>query len=105
MPSHEDLDFSAGLDFESSIITKSHLILQDIDILSEMAAHNLIHVNLSITTLNQTLFKKMEPRASSPGKRIECLRSLSAANIPTGVMFAPLIPGLNYEEMDYEENN
>ena len=83
-----------------SIITKNHLILQDLDILREMAAYNLVHVNLSITTLKQELSEKMEPRASAPNKRLACLRSLADAQIPVGIILAPLIPGLNHEEMD-----
>lgn len=80
------------------IITKSALILRDLDILSQMARDGLVRVALSITTIDRKLARAMEPRASSPSKRLEAMRTLSEAGIPTSVMVAPIIPGLN----DYE---
>jgi len=81
-------------------VTKSALITRDIDILAPMAADNLAKVALSVTSLDHHLARKMEPRASTPARRIEALRQLSAAGIPTTVMFAPLIPGLNDHELE-----
>ena len=82
------------------IVTKNHLITRDIDILGDMARRNLAEVFLSVTTLDKTLARDMEPRASAPHRRIEAIRALSAAGIPTGVMTAPMIPGLNDHEME-----
>jgi DNA repair photolyase len=82
------------------IVTKNHLITRDIDILADMAKRNLAEVFLSVTTLDKTLARDMEPRASAPHRRIEAIRALSAAGIPTGVMTAPMIPGLNDHEME-----
>jgi DNA repair photolyase len=82
------------------IVTKSALIQRDIDILAPMAAEGLARVFLSVTTLDRKLARSMEPRAATPEKRIETIRALSAAGIPTGVMTAPLIPALNDEEME-----
>ena len=82
------------------IVTKSALITRDIDILASMAKDNLAKVALSITSLDHHLARKMEPRASTPQRRLEALRHISAAGIPTAVMFAPLIPGLNDHELD-----
>ncbi len=82
------------------IVTKNSLITRDIDILQDMAKENLARVYLSITSLDHHLSRKMEPRASSPQNRLDAIRKLSRAGIPTGVMFAPAIPGLNDHEMD-----
>jgi DNA repair photolyase len=83
-----------------SIVTKGALITRDIDILAEMAKENLAKVYVSVTTLDHRLSQKMEPRASAPKKRLGAIRELNNAGIPTGVMFAPAIPGLNDHEMD-----
>jgi DNA repair photolyase len=83
-----------------SIVTKSALILRDLDILSRMAARNLVKAALSVTTLDPVLARKMEPRAATPMRRLEALRRLSAAGVPTAVMVAPLIPALNDMEME-----
>ena len=82
------------------IVTKGALITRDIDILAKMARENLARVYVSVTTLDHRLSRKMEPRASTPKKRLEAIQALSKAGIPTGVMFAPAIPGLNDHEMD-----
>jgi len=84
----------------ASIVTKSALIVRDLDILSEMAKLGLIHVGLSVTSLDHILSRKMEPRASTPEKRLEAIRLLSAAGVPTGVMAAPMIPAINDMEME-----
>jgi DNA repair photolyase len=82
------------------IVTKSHLITRDIDILSEMAKHNLARVAVSVTTLDRKLARKMEPRASTPERRLDAIKQLSSAGIPTSVMFAPVIPALNDPELE-----
>ena len=82
------------------VVTKSALVVRDIDILSRMAARGLVKVALSITTLDRGLARAMEPRAATPSKRLEALRQLSAAGIPTQVMIAPIIPALNDHEIE-----
>ncbi len=82
------------------IVTKSPLILRDIDILADMAREGLAKVALSVTTLDRKLARVMEPRAGTPSRRLQAMRVLSDAGIPTGVMFAPVIPALNDGEME-----
>lgn len=82
------------------IVTKSALVTRDIDILSRMAERGLAKVALSVTTLDRMLARTMEPRASTPTKRLEAIRQLSDAGIPTSVMVAPIIPGLTDQEME-----
>lgn len=82
------------------IVTKSALVTRDIDILSRMASRGLARVALSVTTLDRKLARTMEPRASTPEKRLEAMRSLSDAGIPVSVMAAPVIPGLNDHEIE-----
>ncbi len=82
------------------IVTKSALVTRDIDILSRMAERGLAKVALSVTTLDRMLARTMEPRASTPTKRLEAIRQLTDAGIPTSVMVAPIIPGLNDQEME-----
>ncbi|TIU61979.1 MAG: PA0069 family radical SAM protein, partial [Mesorhizobium sp.] len=77
------------------IVTKSALVTRDIDILSRMAERGLAKVALSVTTMDRMLARTMEPRASTPTKRLEAIRQLSDAGIPASVMVAPIIPGLN----------
>lgn len=83
-----------------AIVTKSALVTRDIDILARMARRNLAKVALSITTLDAKLARLMEPRASAPHRRLEALRQLSEAGIPTTVMVAPVIPALNDPEIE-----
>ena len=78
-----------------TITTKSALVVRDLDILSELAKHGLVSVALSITSMDHRLSRKMEPRASTPEKRLEALRLLSEAGVPTVVMAAPMIPAIN----------
>ena len=78
-----------------AIVTKSALVLRDLDILARLASRGLTRVAISITTLDHRLARKMEPRASSPSRRLEAIRQLSAAGVPVAVMTAPLIPALN----------
>ncbi|TPI54973.1 PA0069 family radical SAM protein [Mesorhizobium sp. B3-1-3] len=82
------------------IVTKSALVTRDIDILSRMAERGLAKVALSVTTLDRMLARTMEPRASTPTKRLEAIRQLSDAGIPASVMVAPIVPGLNDPEME-----
>ena len=82
------------------IVTKSNRVLRDIDILADMAKDNLARVAVSITTLDRELARTMEPRAPTPERRIEAIRELTAADVPTTVMTAPMIPALNDHEME-----
>jgi DNA repair photolyase len=82
------------------IVTKSHLVTRDIDILSRMARRNLVRVGISVTTLDAKLARTMEPRAPTPVRRLEALRALSDAGIPTTVMAAPVIPAINDAEIE-----
>ena len=82
------------------IVTKSALVLRDLDILARMAERNLAKVALSVTTLDADLARKMEPRAATPMRRLETLRRLSDAGVPTTVMVAPVIPALNDNEIE-----
>jgi len=83
----------------TGIVTKNFLITRDLDILAEMAEMGLVTVLLSITTLDSGLTRVLEPRTSHPGRRLEALRRLSEAGIPTGVFVAPVIPGLTDSEL------
>ncbi len=82
------------------IVTKSALVLRDMDILSRMAEQGLAKVALSITTLDRKLARTMEPRAATPSRRLETVRALSEAGIPTSVMMGPVIPGLTDCEIE-----
>ncbi|WP_237586929.1 PA0069 family radical SAM protein [Pontibacter russatus] len=82
-----------------SIITKNALILRDLDLLAELNKLGLVHVNISITTLDEKLRQKLEPRTASAAKRLEVVRQLSTAGLPVNVMVAPIIPGLNDSEI------
>ncbi|MGQ2969165.1 MAG: PA0069 family radical SAM protein [Allorhizobium sp.] len=82
------------------IVTKSALILRDIDILKSMAERGLVKVGISVTTLDRKLARTMEPRASTPAKRLEAIKTLSEAGIPVAVMMAPVIPALNDHEIE-----
>ncbi|HRK25047.1 MAG TPA: PA0069 family radical SAM protein [Beijerinckiaceae bacterium] len=82
------------------IVTKSALVMRDIDILAPMAAQGLVKVALSITTLDRSLARAMEPRAATPSRRLEAIRQLSAAGIPVSVLMAPVIPALTDHEIE-----
>ena len=82
------------------IVTKSALVTRDIDILSRMAERGLAKVALSVTTLDRILARTMEPRASTPTKRLEAIRQLTDAGIPASVMVAPIVPGLTDQEIE-----
>lgn len=83
-----------------TITTKSALVCRDLDILKPLAEQNLVRVALSITSMDHILSRKMEPRASTPEKRLEAVRLLSEAGIPTTVMAAPMIPAINDMELE-----
>jgi len=82
------------------IVTKSALIMRDIDILSRMAERGLAKVALSVTTLDRKIARTMEPRAATPPRRLEAMRALNEAGIPVSVMIGPVIPGLNDSEIE-----
>jgi DNA repair photolyase len=82
------------------IVTKSNLVLRDLDILARMAERNLVKVALSVTTLDAKLARTMEPRAATPPRRLEALRQLTAAGVPTSAMVAPVIPAINDSEIE-----
>ncbi|WP_353212165.1 PA0069 family radical SAM protein [Rhodovarius sp.] len=83
-----------------TVVTKSALVLRDADILARMAAKNLAQVAISVTTLDAALARKMEPRAASPARRLAAMAELSRLGIPTAVLAAPMIPGLNDAELE-----
>jgi DNA repair photolyase len=83
-----------------SIVTKSAGVLRDMDILQRLAARGLVRVWLSITTLDATLARCMEPRAGSPERRLAAVAALTQAGVPAGVLAAPMIPGLNDAELE-----
>ncbi len=82
------------------IVTKAALVTRDIDILARMAQRGLAKVALSVTTMDRRLARTMEPRAATPTKRLETIRQLTDAGIPTSVLVAPIIPGLNDQELE-----
>ncbi|HMG80716.1 MAG TPA: PA0069 family radical SAM protein [Xanthobacteraceae bacterium] len=82
------------------IVTKSALVLRDLDILARMAKRNLVKVALSVTTLDAKLARTMEPRAATPPRRLDTLRQLVKAGVPATVMVAPVIPALNDDEIE-----
>lgn len=84
----------------ATITTKSALVVRDLDILQPMAELGLVKVGLSVTSMDHKLSRKMEPRASTPEKRLEALRLLSEAGVPTMVMAAPIIPAINDMELE-----
>ncbi len=83
-----------------TIVTKSALVMRDIDILERMADRGLVKVALSVTTMDRALARAMEPRAATPSRRLEAIKALSSAGVPVGVSVAPVIPGLNDHEIE-----
>ncbi len=81
------------------IITKNALVVRDLDLLVPLAERNLVHVYLSVTTLDEQLARRLEPRTSTPPARLRAIERLTAAGVPVGVMAAPVIPGLNDSEL------
>ncbi|MBI1383517.1 MAG: PA0069 family radical SAM protein [Rhizobiales bacterium] len=82
------------------IVTKSALVLRDLDILSRMAKRDLVKVAISVTTLDRRTARSMEPRAATPGRRLEAIARLAEAGVPTSVMVAPIVPGLTDHEIE-----
>ena len=82
-----------------SIITKNALVTRDLDLLRELAAYRAVHVNISITTLDPELARKLEPRAASPKGRLTAMETLAKAGVPVGVLIAPAIPAINDHEI------
>jgi DNA repair photolyase len=82
------------------ITTKSALIIRDLDVLTELAKLNLVKVAISVTSMDHKLSRKMEPRASSPARRLEAIRLLSEAGVPTAVFASPMIPAINDMELE-----
>lgn len=94
------LQVMAECNHPCSIITKSALILRDLDILAPMAAKNLVRVAVTLGTLDAELHRKLEPRAPRPDKRLATMKALSEAGIPVTIMTAPIIPALNDHEIE-----
>jgi DNA repair photolyase len=94
------LEVLARLNHPVGIVTKSALVTRDIDILGPMAAKGLAKVALSITTLDRKLARSMEPRAATPERRIDAIRQLTEAGVPTTVMVAPIIPAVTDSEIE-----
>lgn len=82
-----------------SVITKSALVARDADVLQELAAHGAAHVNVTITTLDADLARRLEPRAATPERRLQAVAALAGRGVPVNVMVAPVIPGLNDHEI------
>jgi DNA repair photolyase len=83
-----------------AIVTKSASVLKDLDVLTSLASRGLVRVALSVTTLDHRLARKMEPRASTPARRIEAIARLNEAGVPAGAMMAPIIPAINDMEIE-----
>ena len=94
------LEVLARTNHPVAIVTKSALVLRDLDLLAPMAQKGLVKVALSVTTLDPALARKMEPRASSPERRLDTIRQLAEANVPTAVLVAPIIPAINDAEIE-----
>ncbi|MET0217808.1 MAG: radical SAM protein, partial [Burkholderiales bacterium] len=95
------LELLAEHDHPVAIVTKSATVERDIDLLAPMAAKNLARVLLSIATLDHDVSRPMEPRTSAPRRRLEAIRRLSAAGIPTGVVVAPVVPFLTDHDIEH----
>jgi DNA repair photolyase len=93
------LEVFAELRHPVGLITKSHLVTRDCDLLNELARWNCVSVFVTITTLDSDLARKLEPRAARPEHRLHAIRQLAAAGVPVGVMTAPIIPGLTEHEI------
>ena len=94
------LEVLAEFNHPVGIVTKSALVLRDLDLFAPMASKNLVKVAISVTTLDGKLARKMEPRASTPPKRLAALETLAKAGIPAAAMVAPIIPGLTDSEIE-----
>ena len=94
------LETLSECDHPVGIVTKSHLVTRDIDLLAPMAEKGLARVLVSITTLDRRLARSMEPRAATPPRRLDTIREVSGAGIPVGVLVSPIIPGLTDPELE-----
>jgi DNA repair photolyase len=94
------LEVLKACDHPVMIVTKSAMVMRDIDLLAPMAEKGLAKVGLSVTTLDRKLARLMEPRASTPSKRLEAIKALAEAGIPSTVMMAPVVPALNDHEIE-----
>ena len=94
------LEVLARTNHPVTIVTKSALVVRDIDLLAPMAEKGLARVAISVTTLDPKLARVMEPRATTPSRRLDALRQLTAAGIPTAVLMAPIIPAINDHEIE-----
>jgi DNA repair photolyase len=94
------LETLAAFQHPFSIVTKSALVVRDLDIIAPMAAKRLAKVFISVTTLDRDLARKLEPRAATPPRRLEAIKALADAGVPTGVMTAPIIPALTDWEIE-----
>ena len=94
------LELMLECDHPVSIVTKSALVLRDLDLLSGLARRNLVRVFVSVTTLDDGLKRCMEPRAASPRARLAAVGRLAGAGIPVGVMYAPVVPAINDHELE-----
>jgi DNA repair photolyase len=94
------LEVLARTDHPVGIVTKSNLILRDLDILAPMAAKGIAKVYVSVTTLDKDIARKMEPRAPTPARRLEAIERLAQAGVPVGVMVAPIVPAVNDSEIE-----
>ena len=83
-----------------TIVTKSALVERDLDVIAPMAAKRMARVFVSITTLDKTLARTLEPRAAAPHRRLQAVAALAQAGVPTGVMVAPIIPQLNDKDLE-----
>jgi DNA repair photolyase len=95
-------EFSRHQGFQIGIVTKSNLVVRDVDLLRAVAAHNKLFVNITITTLNVDLARILEPRAPRPDLRLEAMRKLNEAGVSTGVICAPVLPGITDSPSDLE---
>ncbi|MBI2313661.1 MAG: PA0069 family radical SAM protein [Betaproteobacteria bacterium] len=96
----EILEVLAECGHPVTIVTKSALVERDLDLLGPMAERRLARVHLSVTTLDRELARKMEPRAASPERRLQAVRTLAGRGVPVGVMVAPVIPFLTDSELE-----
>jgi len=95
-------EFARHRGFEIGIVTKSSLILRDAELLGEVAKHNQVFVNITITTLNVELARIIEPRAPRPDLRLEAMRKLNESGVNAGVICAPVLPGITDSPRDLE---
>ncbi len=94
------LELMLELKHPVTIVTKGALLLRDLDLLTELARDQLVAVNISLTTLDQELKRRMEPRTAGPERRLAMIAALVEAGVPTGVLTAPIIPALNDHELE-----